>query len=126
MSSISTSETPASEHVVKLDSLRRNRYTNGHERWAILRLFFGLKKEADDSNRTSMQHVISDARTRTAELLGRSQRTVASIVAGWRRIIRETDIFRLHNPEIGNRNRSEWKTLAKWFTLSVTLCVKSD
>lgn len=57
--------------------MRRDLGIYGEERWLLLRVFLGFKREK-----------MRNARVRTAKLFGRSSATVARLVASWNALFR--------------------------------------
>lgn len=78
----------ATEHLSVLAELRRRGTMNGGERWAILRVFFALKREDEVESTQSGQTVHGGCPKRVAGLMGRSERYVAGLLAKWNEKLR--------------------------------------
>lgn len=83
----SIDDMPANWHIAKLDSLRGRGPVREDEKRSILRVFYTLKKEKNESESSSDSFNI---RTRTAELFGRGEATISRIVSRWIRSNYET------------------------------------
>ena len=68
-------------HIAKLESLRKRGPLRATDRWSVLRVFYGCKEETLE-NKASTK-TATNARHRTARLLGTAPSTVSRLVTSW-------------------------------------------
>lgn len=83
-------EAEFSQHVARLDSMRKYRQMRGEERRMILRVYFRLKLEEERDAAAGNPRASIRVRNRTAELFGRSSSTVGRVLSGWNRLFCES------------------------------------
>ena len=91
-----TSTDPSSVrwHIAKLDKLRGRTTLRFDERWLILRVFYGLHREAHENTDANPTGGGIRARERTAKLCGKAKKTVSNIVTTW---VKATQTERKHD-----------------------------
>ena len=81
----------SSAFISHLNSMRGNASVQKAERWAILRVFFGLKREAYMNTYANGLRDRIEPRIRTSKLLGCSARTLGKVVALRNKLFRENE-----------------------------------
>ena len=62
----------------------------GYELWAILRPYSAINREAEEQNQGSAGKIHASSQSRTAVLLGPSDRSIGGIVEQWNKLIRQS------------------------------------